>query len=109
MLKHRPGFLLSTQHRKQRLDGRLPTRQQRWLQISQREPKARSWGFQVGEEGAWSLEVGGRASPGFSQGQIAAVLFPQSTLPPGGTNGGRETLSEAGLPQVQREGLGGEG
>ena len=56
------------------------------------------------EEGACSPEVGGKVSPGFSQGPIAAVLFSQPVLPPGGTNGEGETLSKMGLPKVQREG-----
>lgn len=58
----------------------------------------------MGEKGACSPEVGGKVSPGFSQGPIAAVLFSQPTCHQGAQTESGETLSKMGLPQVQREG-----
>lgn len=95
-MKHRPGFLLSVQQRQQGLKTVFPT----WEAMASDLPR----GSQVGEEAAWSLQVGGRVSPGFSQGHIAAVLFPQLAVPPGDTNRAWETLSKMGLPQVQSDG-----
>lgn len=76
--------ILSTEHNTERRV--FPKQQHLWPQLSQEEPKAFSSGVWM-VEGAWSPEVGGKVSPGFSQGPAAAVLVSQPALPPGGANG----------------------